>query len=202
MNAARRRYRLIRRGRRILRLLLALAAVTVLFSVANGGLASAAPTPRLGRVAEAAAQRADASDGGATTAAAGRPDFRATFVRVDAGQAGRPFAYIVQVRNDGTTGGSVRVTTVLPLSFTNVRVHAPGFACSRQLTPSGPDAGTVVSCTRNDLAVGMASDVTVEANAPTEPGTYRLVATADPRGEIAEADEANNQVSATVDVGT
>ena len=107
----------------------------------------------------------------------------------------------MQVRNDGGAGGAVRVTTILPPAFSNVRVQAPGFACSRQFTPSGPDAGTVVSCSRNDLAIGMVAEMTVEANAPTAPGTYRLLATADPRGEVPEADEANNQVVATIDVG-
>lgn len=176
------------------------ASAVLLLVAADGGLA-AATALRPGNRANAAAQRADAQDSTEANAAANRPDFRLTFLKIEGGQAGRPLSYTVQVRNDGTGSGAVRVTTTLPPEFSNVRVTAPGFACSRQFTASGSDAGTLVTCNRNELASGASAEVSVEANPPSKGGTYRLVATADPRGDVTEGDEGNNQVSANVTVG-
>jgi hypothetical protein len=134
------------------------------------------------------------SSAGATVAPVERPEFHAELVGVSAGQPSQPFSYAVQVRNTGGTAGSVRVTTILPPEFSNVRVNAPGFACTRQFSASGPQAGTVVACTRNVLQGGAAADVTVEANAPSVAGEYRLIATADSRDDVADNDDASNQV--------
>lgn len=201
MMVIRRRNRLILSGRWTPSLWLLMIGVVLMLSIADGRLASAAPMHRPMPVSDVAAQRSDGQDGAGTTSATGRPDFRATIPNLDDRQAGRPFSYTVQVRNEGAGSGAVRVTTMLPPEFTNVRVHAPGFSCSRQFTPSGSDAGTLVACTRNELASGATAEVTVEANAPSKAGTYRLEATADPRDEVAETDEGNNQVSTTVNVG-
>ena len=43
-----------------------------------------------------------------------RPDFQVTFAHLDEAQAGRPFSYTLQVRNEGTAAGTVSVSTVLP----------------------------------------------------------------------------------------
>jgi subtilase family serine protease len=53
---------------------------------------------------------------------------------------------------------------------------------------------------RNDLEGGATADVTIEANAPSDIGTYPLTAVADPRDEVAEADEGNNSADATIQV--
>ena len=156
-----------------------------------------------GRVAELS-PRADAtSDTGSVRDAAvastdGRPDFVVTFARLDDAQAGRPFSYTLQVRNDGGTGGAVAVSTVLPPELSNVRVTAPGFACTRRFSASGPQAGTLVACQRGDLESGAVAEVLIEANAPATTGAIHLTATADPRDEILESDEMNNEVNATV----
>jgi hypothetical protein len=142
----------------------------------------------------AAAPAANDSSTGATVAPVERPDFRADVVGISTGQAGQLFSYTVQVRNAGGAAGSVRVSTILPPEFSNVRVNAPGFACTRQFSASGAQAGTVVTCTRNMLKGGATADVTVEANAPSVAGEYRLIAAADPRDDVAAADEANNQI--------
>ena len=180
--------------------LVILAAVLGL-ATTDGRLASAsflavAPIVRTDLTAPAA----DSSTSDAVAAPVDHPDLRAEIVGVSAGQAGQPISYTVKVRNDGGAAGSVRVSTVLPPEFSNVRVNAPGFACTRQFSSSGPQAGTVVACSRNALPSGATVELTVDANAPTVAGEYRLLATADPRGDVAETDEANNQVVATVRV--
>src|SRR4051794_6732362 len=116
-------------GRGMASLWLVLATVMLLFSVGDGRLVLAA-TLRPVTVSHAVLP-----DDGLTTAAAttspGRPDFRVAFTRLDVGQAGDSLSYTVQVQNEGSAGGAVRVTTMLPPEFSNVRVNAPGFACSR-----------------------------------------------------------------------
>ena len=138
---------------------------------------------------EAAAARADS-----------RPDFSVQFAHLDDAQAGQPFSYTIQVRNAGNAGGAVSVSTVLPPELSNVRVTAPGFVCTRLFAASGPQAGTQVACTRGELEGGGAADVTIEANAPATLDSIHLTAVADPRGEIAEADETNNDADVTVQV--
>jgi hypothetical protein len=130
----------------------------------------------------------------------GRPDLRVTFVRLDDAEAGQAFSYKIQVRNDGGGAGTASMSTTLPPALSNVRVTAPGFVCTRHFSASGPGAGTLVACMRNDLEGGETADVTIEANAPSIGGMYRLTATADPRDDVAEADEANNEAGATVRV--
>lgn len=134
---------------------------------------------------------------GATDA---RPDFGVTFTALDEAQAGRPFSYTLQVRNDGTVAGVASVSAVVPPELSNVRVSAPGFVCTRRFAASGAQAGTLVTCMRNDLEGGAVADVTIEANAPSAAGSYQLTAVADPRDEVAEADEGNNAADATVQV--
>jgi hypothetical protein len=129
-----------------------------------------------------------------------RPDFQVSFVRLGDGQAGLPLSYTVQVRNEGHGGGLATVSTIVPLAMSNVRVSAPGFACTRRFTANGPQAGTMVSCTRNELEAGASAELTVEANAPSEAAVYQLSATADPRDETAETDESNNEADATIHV--
>jgi subtilase family serine protease len=51
---------------------------------------------------------------------------------------------------------------------------------------------------RNDLDRGASADVTIEANAPSTAGTYLLTAVADPRDEVAEADEGNNEADVSL----
>jgi hypothetical protein len=126
------------------------------------------------------------------------PDFRVAFARVDDGQAGMPLSYTLQVRNEGPGSGPATVSTLVPRELSNVRVSASGFACTRRFAASGAEAGTQVTCTRNDLDPGEAAELTIEANASTQTAEYRLTATADPRDEIAEADELNNEAGATL----
>lgn len=157
------------------------------------------------RAATSASTFADVHSGSAAreTAAAsvsGRPDFVVQFARLDDAQAGRPFSYTVQVRNVGNASGAVMLSTVLPPELSNVRVGAPGFVCTRYFAASGPQAGTLVSCARGDLEGGATADVTIEANAPATLGSVHLTAVADPRGEVAEADETNNNADATVEI--
>lgn len=128
-----------------------------------------------------------------------RPSFRTTFARADDGQAGQSYSYTVRVHNDGGVPGAVRVTTILPPAFSNVRVMAPGFACTRQFSASGDEAGTLVTCTRNELASGSTAEVTVDANAPTAPGSYRLTAAAEER-ERAVEDEDGARAAVTIAV--
>jgi hypothetical protein len=127
-----------------------------------------------------------------------RPDFRVTFAALEDARVGQPFSYTIQVRNDGAAAGVASVSAVVPLELSNVRVSAPGFVCTRRFTPSGSQAGTMVACMRNDLEGGATADVTIEASAPSAAGTYHLTATADPRDEVAEANEANNEADVTV----
>ncbi|MFN8636304.1 MAG: CARDB domain-containing protein [Chloroflexota bacterium] len=129
-----------------------------------------------------------------------RPDLSVSFAHLDEAQAGQRFTYTVQLRNDGGPAGTAIVNTVLPPQISNVRVTAPGFVCTRHFAASGPQAGTLVSCTRNDFDSGGAADVVVEANAPSAAGPVRLVATADPRDDVMELDESNNEANATVQV--
>jgi subtilase family serine protease len=129
-----------------------------------------------------------------------RPDFQVEFVRVDDGKAGTPLTYTVQVRNEGDGSGAATVSTIVPPELSNVRVTAPGFACTRRFSASGPQAGTVVSCTRSELDAGASAEMTIEANAPSAAAVYQLTATADPRDEIAETDESNNEADATIRV--
>jgi len=130
----------------------------------------------------------------------GRPDFRVAFTTLDDAQVGQPFSYTIQVRNDGAAAGVASVSTVVPPELSNVRVTAPGFLCTRRFTPSGSQAGTLVACMRNDLDGGAVADVSIEANMPSAAGTYQLTATADPRDEVAEADEGNNEADIAVRV--
>jgi hypothetical protein len=129
-----------------------------------------------------------------------RPDFRVTFVPPDDAQAGQPFSYTMQVKNDGGAATIASVSTVVPPELTNVRVTAPGFVCTRRFTPNGAQAGTLVACMRNDLEAGAVADVTIEANAPPAAGSYQLTAVADPRDDVLEADEGNNAADVTVRV--
>jgi len=176
--------------------------------------ASHATTGPAGRMAEtarhqaAASARAEASESTAPrtdvavreSAVDGRPDFRVAFTSVDDAQAGRPFSYTLQVRNEGAAAGIVTVSAVVPPEVSNVRVNAPGFVCTRRFAASGPQAGTQVACMRNDLDGGAEAEVTIEANAPSTAGAYHLTAVADPRDEVAEADEGNNAADATIQV--
>ncbi|MCC7367916.1 MAG: hypothetical protein IT306_05815 [Chloroflexi bacterium] len=129
-----------------------------------------------------------------------RPDFQIAFVRVADGQPGMAVSYTIQIRNEGNDGGMLTVSTVVPVLLTNVRASAPGFGCTRRFTPSGEQAGTLVTCTRNDLESGATAELTVEANASDMAGSYALTATVDPRNEVAETDEANNAATATLRV--
>lgn len=132
--------------------------------------------------------------------AAGQPDFRVAFTSLDDAQAGQPFRYTIQVRNDGAAAGVASINAVVPPELSNVRVVAPGFVCTRRFAASGSQAGTFVSCMRNDLEGGASADVTIEANAPSVAGSYQLTAEADPRDDVAEANEGNNAADATVQV--
>ena len=190
----------------------ALAALLALLAVEGQPVAAShATTASVGRVAELARQqiaiRADgstqavrASDAVVRQAADERPDFRVTFAPLEDAQAGQPFSYTMQVKNDGGAATIASVSTVVPPELTNVRVTAPGFVCTRRFTPSGAQAGTLVACMRNDLEAGAVADVTIEANAPTTAGSYQLTAIADPRDDVPEADEGNNAADATVRV--
>lgn len=128
------------------------------------------------------------------------PDFRVSFTRIDEGEAGMPLSYTLQVRNEGQGSGMAAVSTLVPTALSNVRVSAPGFACTRRFAASGADAGTLVTCMRNDLDPGEAAELTIGANASPVAAEYRLTATADPRDEIVEADESNNGAGATLRV--
>lgn len=151
--------------------------------------------------AEASASAARGTDVAVRDGAGdGRPDFRVTFTTLDDVQAGQPFSYTIQVRNDGAAADVASVSAVVPPELSNVRVNAPGFVCTRRFTPGGSQAGTLVTCMRNDLERGATADVTIEANAPSVGGTYHLTAVADPRDEVAEADEGNNAADVTVQV--
>src|SRR4051794_15489853 len=127
-----------------------------------------------------------------------RPDFLVTFAHLDDAQAGRPFSYTLQVRNEGTAGGAVTVSTVLPPELSNVRVMAPGFVCTRRFSASGAQIGTLVTCTRNDLESGGSADLTIEANAPAGMSSFRLTAAASSRDDVPEADATNNDIDVTV----
>jgi len=129
-----------------------------------------------------------------------RPDFRVTFAGLEDAQPGTPLTYTVQVRNQGQSGGVVLVTTILPPELSNVRVNAPGFVCSRRFAAGGSQPGTLVSCTRSNLGPGALAEMTIEANAPRTPSVYALSARADPRDDVAEANESNNEASATIRV--
>jgi len=169
-----------------------LAALVALIAVEGQPVAaSQATAARAARAADVAVR---------DVAPEGRPDFRVAFTTLDEAEAGRPFSYTLQVRNDGPAAGVASVSAVVPPELSNVRVNAPGFVCTRRFTPSGAEAGTQVSCLRNDLESGATADVTIEANAPSAAGTYHLTALADPRDEVAEADEGNNAADATVQV--
>ena len=164
--------------------------------------ASHATTGSTGRMAESVRHLAAApaqAEGSASTTD-GRPDFRVAFTSLEDAQAGQPFSYTLQVRNDGTAPGIASVSAVVPPELSNVRVNAPGFVCTRRFAASGPQAGTQVVCLRNDLEGGASADVTIEGNAPSTAGAYHLTAVADPRDEVAEADEGNNEADATIQV--
>jgi uncharacterized repeat protein (TIGR01451 family) len=180
---------------------LVIGAAVLSFAIADGRIATAsfaAVAPIIH--ADVASSAADGPTSATTAAPVDRPDFRAEVLGLSDGQAGHSISYTVQVRNEGGAAGSVRVSTILPPEFSNVRVSAPGFACTRQFSASGPQAGTVVACSRNSLQSGATADVTVEANAPAVAGEYRLLANADPRYDVAEAAEGNPQIVATVHV--
>jgi len=129
-----------------------------------------------------------------------RPDLRVTFGPIGAVEAGQPMHWTVQVRNDGGLANGASVSALVPPGMSNVRASAPGFVCTRLFSASGPGAGTLVTCSRSNLEQGASAEVTIEANAPTDPGTYRLIANADPRDEIQETDEANNSADLAVEV--
>jgi len=149
--------------------------------------------------------RADSPTTAGTTEAASapadaRPDFLVAFSHLDDAQAGQPFSYTLQVRNDGGTGGAVSVSTILPPELSNVRVSAPGFVCTRRFSASGSQIGTLVTCTRNDLESGGTADLTIEANAPAGLGSFHLTASAAARDDAAEADETNNAADVMVQI--
>jgi uncharacterized repeat protein (TIGR01451 family) len=129
-----------------------------------------------------------------------RPDFQVAFTHVDDAQAGRSFSYTVQVRNDGTASGAVTVSTVLPPELANVRVTAPGFICTRRFSASGAQAGTLVTCARNELESGGAAEILIEANAPASLGSVHLTATASTRDDLPDADDTNNDADTTVQI--
>lgn len=188
-----------------------LAALLALLAVEGQPVAASYATGNpAGRAAYSARAVASASNADTATsvpavreAAArveSRPDFSVQFSHLDDAQAGRPFSYTIQVRNEGKAGGTVSVSTVLPPDLANVRVSAPGFVCTRHFSASGAQAGTLVACTRGELESGGSADVTIEANAPTGLASIHLTAVADPRGEVAEADETNNDADVTVEI--
>jgi len=158
-----------------------LAFLTVQSRALSTSFVSAAPTILADDESAAIDDQIDAR----AAIPAERPDFQADLVGISDGQAGRPFSFAVQVRNAGNVAGAVRVSTILPPEFSNVRVNGPGFTCTRQFSASGPQAGTLVACTRSSLEGGAAALITIEANAPGAAGEYRLLATADPRDEVA-----------------
>jgi hypothetical protein len=129
-----------------------------------------------------------------------RPDLSVSFGQLDEVQAGQPFSFTLRLHNAGGAAGEASVSAVLPPTLSNVRVTAPGFVCTRRFSASGPQAGTLVSCARNDLEHDGVAEVLVEANAPSAAGAIALTASADPRDDVAEADEANNEAAATVQV--
>jgi hypothetical protein len=188
-----------------------LAALLALLAVQGQPVAASyATTGAVGRAAEVARRQAhDTTVAGASReadiivrdgSADGRPDFQVTFTTLDDAQVGQPFSYTIRVRNDGSAAGVASVNAIVPPELSNVRVNAPGFVCTRRFTPSGAQAGTLVACMRNDLEGGAVADVTIEANAPSTAGTYQLTAVADPRDEVAEADEGNNAADVTVSI--
>jgi hypothetical protein len=186
-----------------------LALLAVEGQPVSASYATSNPGGRAAYSARAATSASTVADGAAGVSAiresavasvGGRPDFAVQFAHLDDAQAGRSFSYTVQVRNVGNAGGAVSLSTVLPPELSNVRVSAPGFVCTRHFAASGPQAGTLVSCARGDLEGGTAADVTIDANAPATLGSIHLTAVVDPRGEIAEADETNNDADVTVQV--
>jgi hypothetical protein len=130
----------------------------------------------------------------------GRPDFQVAFTHVDDAQVDRSFSYTLQVRNAGSTSGAVTVSTVLPPELANVRVTAPGFVCTRRFSASGAQAGTLVTCSRNELESGGAADILIEANAPAALGTIHLTAATSARDDQPDADETNNGADATIQI--
>jgi hypothetical protein len=152
-----------------------------------------------GSAAQVAARQAGT---GVVDAAAAddRPDLRVAFGPVDDVQAGQPFRWVMQLRNDGGSTNGAALSALAPPEMSNVRVTAPGFVCTRRFTASGADAGTLVACTRNDFERGASAAVTVEATAPGDPGRYHLTAVADPRDDVSESDEANNAATLSVEV--
>ena len=129
-----------------------------------------------------------------------RPDLRLTSESVGTVTASQPFRWTLQMQNLGAAADAVSVSALAPPAVSNVRVTAPGFVCTRHFTASGPSAGTVVTCSRSDFEGGASAEVTIEANAPANPGVYQFSATADPRDDVQEADEANNSAALTVEV--
>lgn len=175
--------------------------------------ASAAAQGRAARWAQRSQQTAGQLPGQAATVPAGsafseaasaaehdRPDLRVSFAPLDDVQAGQPFRATLRVQNDGASASAASVSALVPPGMSNVRVTAPGFVCTRHFTASGPDAGTVVACSRSDLDQGAAAEVTIEANAPSGPGRYQMTALADPRDDVTEANEANNDARLSVEV--
>lgn len=183
-----------------------LAALLALLAVEGQPVAASHATAEIARRPAAMPAHAEtsASAGRGTDisvrdgATDGQPDFRVTFLALDDAQAGGPLSYTIRVRNDGAAAGVASVSAVVPPDLSNVRVHAPGFVCTRRFTPNGSQAGTLVACMRNDLERGASADVTIEANAPSTAGTYLLTAVADPRDEVAEADEGNNEADVSL----
>jgi hypothetical protein len=185
---------------------MAVAALMALLAVEGQPVAAShATTGPVGRAAELARFQPSARVGtarqaevAAQQAADARPDFRVTFGHVDGAEVGQPFSYTIHVTNGGGAATVASVSAAVPPELTNVRVTAPGFVCTRRFTPGGAQAGTQVACLRNDLERGATADVTIEANAPSAAGSYHLTAVADPRNEVAETDEGNNEADATV----
>jgi uncharacterized repeat protein (TIGR01451 family) len=68
---------------------------------------------------------AQPSPGAAAVLTDARPDLSVAFAQLEAAQAGQPFRYTIQVRNDGTAGGAATLSALLPPEATNVRVTAP-----------------------------------------------------------------------------
>ena len=178
-----------------------MAALVALIAVEGQPVAATHATAGpSGRMAEIARRQAAAPARAETVANEGRPDFRVTFTTLDDAQAGRPFSYTIQVRNDGTAAGVASVSAVVPPELSNVRVNAPGFVCTRRFTPGGSQAGTLVTCMRNDLDEWRDGRRDDRGERAERRWTYHLTAVADPRDEVDEADEGNNAADVTVQV--
>lgn len=132
------------------------------------------------------------------------PDLATTVVLPEGTQltTGAPTRMVATVENRGSGAVLAKVTLLIPSTFSEPVVRAPGsFGCGvRTVTTPGLASDHVVTCEGGTVGPDAPVTITAEMHAPTEGGTYVVGAVSDLRLGFKDPDRRDNVAGVAVTV--